>query len=323
MIEIFGPIRSRRLGLSLGVNHLPPKTCSYSCVYCQLGRTSRMTARWTNLSDAQEIYAAVKKKLDELAGQSIRPDIVTFVPNGEPTLDKEIGDAIRLVNGLGIRTAVISNSSLLWRPGVRAQLLPADVVSLKIDTVYENTWHQIDRPHGSLCFENVLEGVSEFAGMYQGRLLTETMLVRDLNDSEMEARAAAQFIADLRPSCAYLALPLRPPAEDWVLPPESGQMLAVFNIFRQSFNRVELLMYLPDVGLPATDKPLESLVGALKVHPMNSHDIRNFLDRNSLSQKSFQKLLKKNLIIEIAKNNQTFYIANYMKVIRKSTENAN
>ncbi len=310
-MEIFGPVHSRRLGLSLGINHLPPKTCSYSCVYCQLGRTSFMTTNWTSLSHPDEIFSAVKDKLEKLEQQSIRPDYVTFVSNGEPTLDKDIGQAIRLINSLGVRTAVISNSSLLWHPGVRAQIMEADAVSLKVDSIKEKTWHKIDRPHGSLNFLDILNGIRKFADDYKGVLLIEMMLVRGLNDSHEEAESAAKFIANLHPSGTYLSLPLRPPAEIWVKPPEGERLLTVFKIFRQYIAKVELLMELPDAELPYSSKPLKDLLSTLKVHPIEAADVHAYLLRHGLNQETLNTLLEQNRILKLSHGDMTFFVANY------------
>jgi len=115
-MNVFGPVQSRRLGLSLGINHLPPKTCTYSCVYCQLGRTSFMTTNRAAFSEPQEIFLEINNHLKELAKEGIHPDTITFVSNGEPTLDKNLGEAIRLIKPFGVQTAVISNASCSGTP---------------------------------------------------------------------------------------------------------------------------------------------------------------------------------------------------------------
>jgi len=159
---VYGPVPSRRLGHSMGVNNIPPKTCSYSCIYCQLGNTINMQVERQAYYKPEEIAQAVKKKLAQKLAQ-VRErkepiDYLTFVSDGEPTLDSNLGKEIELLNSLDIKTAVITNASLIWREDVRQDLQKADWVSLKVDTVNKEVWHKIDRPHKSLNLEEILDG---------------------------------------------------------------------------------------------------------------------------------------------------------------------
>ena len=131
----FGPVPSRRLGRSLGINNIPPKTCSYSCVYCQLGRTSQLIANRQAFYKPKEIFKEVRRKVDEAISRNEKIDYLTFVPDGEPTLDINLGEEISLLRQIGIPIAVLTNASLLWREDVREDLLKADLVSLKVDSV--------------------------------------------------------------------------------------------------------------------------------------------------------------------------------------------
>ncbi|MCD6577049.1 MAG: radical SAM protein [Anaerolineaceae bacterium] len=310
-MDVFGPVQSRRLGLSLGINHLPPKTCTYSCVYCQLGRTSTMTTKRAAFSEPQEVYQAIHKRLQELAEEEIHPDTITFVSNGEPTLDKNLGEAIQRVKQLGVRTAVISNASLLWHSDTRAQLMKADVVSLKVDSVVEDTWRKIDRPHGSLHLDAIINGVRTFAQDYKGRLITETMLISGLNDSDAEARAAAAFIADLHPHSAYLALPLRPPAEEWAHPPSEERLMAVYHIFKEHIPRVELMMDLPETDLPVSEKPVQALLNTLQVHPLGRKEIEKYLREQNMDWSIIDKLVQENILKSIPIRGTEFLIRKY------------
>ena len=209
---VFGPLPSRRLGLSLGVNNIPPKICSYSCVYCQLGRTKRLQTHREALFNPTEIIESVKRKMES----DDRIDYITFVPDGEPTLDVNIGREIEKLRDFG-RVAVITNASLLWREDVRNDLLKADLVSVKIDSVDEAIWRKVNRPHSSLSLGKILKGIEDFSKEFDGRLITETMLIRGVNDNPELAERTAEFIGELNAK-AYLSIPLRPPAEKWVLP---------------------------------------------------------------------------------------------------------
>ena len=312
-MDVFGPVQSRRLGLSLGINHLPPKTCTYSCVYCQLGRTSFMTTNRAAFSEPQKIFQGINDHLKKLAKEGIHPDTITFVSNGEPTLDKSLGEAIRLVKPLGIQTAVITNASLLWHPDTRAQLMEADVVSLKVDSVVEDTWHKIDRPHGTLHFDEVFNGIHWFAQTYKGKLITETMLVSGINDTDAEVKAAAVFISDLQPYTAYLALPLRPPAEEWVHPPTEERLIAVYHIFKEHIPQVELMLDLPETDLPASAEPLQALLNTLKVHPLGKKEIGEYLHNQKLNWGVMDDLIQQGIIKSIAIRGTEFFIRTYPK----------
>jgi len=157
----FGPVPSRRLGRSLGINNIPPKVCTYSCVYCQLGRTIKMQVERRAFYEPEDILRDVQDKVEKAreAGESV--DYLTFVPDGEPTLDINLGREIELLRPLGIKIAVITNSSLIWREDVREALMKADWVSLKMDSVREEVWRRINRPHGSLQLTSILDGALE------------------------------------------------------------------------------------------------------------------------------------------------------------------
>ena len=312
-MDVFGPVQSRRMGLSLGINHLPPKTCTYSCVYCQLGRTNFMTTNRAAFSETQEVFQAINNRLKELSKEDIRPDTITFVSNGEPTLDKNLGEAIQLVKQLGVRTAVITNASLLWHPDTHSQLMKADVVSLKVDSVIEDTWHKIDRPHGTLQLDEVFNGIHWFAQEYSGKLITETMLVGGLNDSDREANAAAVFIADLRPHTAYLALPLRPPAEDWVHPPSEERLMAVYHIFKEHIPQVEMMMDLPETNLPSSGEPVQALLNTLQVHPLGKKEVKKYLHGHQLGWGVMDDLIRQGNIKSIPIRGTEFFIRKYPK----------
>ena len=205
----FGPIPSRRLGRSLGINNIPPKVCSYSCVYCQLGRTINMQTEPRSFYEPVRLVQEVKDKVDKTraAGEAI--DYLTFVPDGEPGLDINLGEEIEGLKPLGIRIATISNASLLWRNEIRERLSEADWVSVKVDAVDPATWRRVNRPHRSLDLAKILDGIREFAKSFRGQLVTETMLVNGLNDSESDAEQIGAFVATLQPDIAYVSIPTR------------------------------------------------------------------------------------------------------------------
>jgi wyosine [tRNA(Phe)-imidazoG37] synthetase (radical SAM superfamily) len=192
----FGPVPSRRLGRSLGINNIPPKICTYACVYCQLGRTIKMRVERDAFYEPEEILRDVRGKVEKARGAGEAIDYLTFVPDGEPTLDLNLGRAIDLLKPLGIKIAVITNSSLMWHEDSREALMQADWVSLKVDAVREDIWRRVDRPHGTLQLASIQDGILGFAKTYTGHLVTETMLVEGINDGE-SSRTPRRLMVEL------------------------------------------------------------------------------------------------------------------------------
>ncbi|MCK5620554.1 MAG: radical SAM protein, partial [Candidatus Krumholzibacteria bacterium] len=183
-MEAFGPVPSRRLGQSLGINNVPAKTCSYGCVYCQVGRTNLMQIRRQFLYEPEEVFDVVQDKVKKTLAAGERIDYLSFVPDGEATLDVNLGREIDMLRVLKIDIAVITNGSIIDDPDVQHELARADLVSLKVDAVREGAWRRVDRPHGRLDLDSILEGMLTFSKMYDGRLMTETLLVHGTNDGE-------------------------------------------------------------------------------------------------------------------------------------------
>jgi wyosine [tRNA(Phe)-imidazoG37] synthetase (radical SAM superfamily) len=195
----FGPVPSRRLGRSLGINNIPPKACSYSCVYCQVGPTRDPEITPRALYAPQEILRSVAERLEALAQRGERVDWLTFVPDGEPTLDANLGEAIDRLRAFGIPIAVISNASLAWRDDVRAALAKADWLSLKVDATDPAVWRQVNRPCPALSLDAILDGIARLASDYRGTLTTETMLVAGVNDTAESVGGVAEYLVGWRP----------------------------------------------------------------------------------------------------------------------------
>jgi wyosine [tRNA(Phe)-imidazoG37] synthetase (radical SAM superfamily) len=193
MSIVFGPIPSRRLGRSLGINNIPPKVCTYSCIYCQVGATNSMSIKRQEFYSTEEIYKETANKISlvEKAGEKI--DYLTFVPDGEPTLDINLGKTIEQLKSFGIKIAVITNASLIWNKEVQNDLMQTDWVSVKIDSAYENIWGIINRPHGHLKLSKIFNGIRQFVSFFKGTLVTETMLVKGINNNIESLNKTAQI----------------------------------------------------------------------------------------------------------------------------------
>lgn len=304
----FGPVPSRRLGQSLGVNNVPAKTCSYSCVYCQLGPTKATVCVPRSFRRPESIVAAVRRRIERLQAHDERLDYITFVPDGEPTLDKGLGREIRQLKELGFPVAVISNASLIDLAAVRADLCAADLVSVKIDTVSDVVWRRINRPDPSLDLMAILGGLRRFAAAFGGALLTETMLVRGLNDDEAGLTAVADFVAELNPAMAYLSYPTRPPTETWVKAPTEDAVARAFSIFRAARLRAELLQEAAAGPFGFTGDATDDLLAACAVHPMREDEVRAFLAKAGAEWSLVETLLRNGRLRVIKHCGQQFFV---------------
>ena len=303
----FGPIPSRRLGRSLGINSIPPKVCPYACVYCQVGRTTQMRIVREGFYPPEDILQAVQDKVEQvrIAGESI--DYLTFVPDGEATLDMNLGYEIDLLRSLGIKIAVITNSSLIWHEDVRAALMKADWVSLKVDAVREAPWHEINRPQGTLQLTTILDGALTFARDYSGELVTETMLVSSINDNETCITEIADFLAQLRPARSYLSIPTRPPAESWVRPPSEEIVNRAYQIVSQRVSPVEYLIGYEGNTFTFTGNVEVDLLSITAVHPMREEAVAECLARAQADWSVVRGLISQGKLVETAYKGQRFF----------------
>ena len=313
----FGPVPSRRLGRSLGVNNIPPKVCTYSCVYCQLGRTIKMQVERSVFYEPEDILKDVRDKVEKSREVGEAIDYLTFVPDGEPTLDANLGREIELLKPLGIKIAVITNGSTLWREDVREDLMQADWVSLKIDATREEVWRRIDRPHGTLRLASILDGALEFANAYGGELVTETMLVEGVNDIAALVGETADFLAQLRPSTAYLSIPTRPPAEEWAQPPAEDVINRAYQILGEKVEQVEYLIGYEGNAFAFTGNVEEDLLSITSVHPMREEAVSEFLARARADWPIVHELIAQGQLVEMEYQGRKFYMR---KLDRKTEE---
>jgi wyosine [tRNA(Phe)-imidazoG37] synthetase (radical SAM superfamily) len=259
----------------------------------------------------EAILEEVKDRIQKITAAREPIDYLTFVPDGEPTLDINLGREIRLLKPLGIKIAVISNASLLWRLDVREDLMAADWVSLKIDTVREKAWHKIDRPHRDLNLSLILDGVVRFAMDYKGQLVTETMLVKNINDDDDQLTETADFLTRITPSVAYLSIPTRPPAEKWVRPPDDEALARAFRIFSDKLAYVEYLFDYEGNWFASTGDIENDLLSITAVHPMNEESVNELLLKAGKNWSVVQHLIDKGQLAEIVYKGQRFYLRKF------------
>lgn len=315
----FGPVPSRRLGHSLGINNIPPKICTYSCVYCQVGRTINMQVKRKSFYKPEEVIHEVVKKIREAKNIGEPVDYLTFVPDGEPTLDVNLGNEIELLKTLGIKIAVITNSSLIWKEEVRNELGGADWISLKIDAVTENIWRKINRPHGSLKLDEILQGISEFANAFKGVLTTETMITQDVNDNLEEMDKVSDFIAKIKPNKSYIAIPTRPPAEKYIEPPTEQVINMAYQIFMEKSIPTEYLIGYEGNTFAFTGNVENDLLSITSVHPMREDGVKELLYKAEANWNIIEKLIHEGKLTEVEYKNEKFYVRKLLGSKRNNT----
>lgn len=270
MKYVFGPVPSRRLGQSLGIDPVPLKTCNWNCVYCQLGRTRPMTNERQNFFPPEEIIAQVKEALEAHKPGEI--DWLTFVGSGETTLHASLGAMIRRVKGLTqIPVAVITNGSLLYLPEVRQELAEADAVLPTLDAGNATLYRKINRPHPAITFNRIIDGLISFREVYQGKLWIELMLIKDINDSEVELKRIAAKLIRIRPDEVHIILPDRPPSEPWVRPTDAEGLLRAQAILGDIARVVHPAAGRFDLG--GSEDLVDAIVGIVTRHPMRETEL--------------------------------------------------
>jgi len=309
----FGPIPSRRLGRSLGINNIPPKICTYSCVYCQIGKTSNMKIQPQVFYPPSKIFNEVQKKVEKSREKGEPIDYLTFVPDGEPTLDINLGKEIKLIKSLGIKIAIISNSSLIDQKQVRENLKEVDLVSLKVDSIEEKIWRKVNHPHRSLSLKSILDGMLKFSEIYKGKIITETMLIKNINDDSQNIKKVADFLAKLKPSRSYLSLPIRPPADSWVQSPSEEVVNQSYNLFKEKVDQVECLIGYEGNAFAFTGEVKEDILSITSVHPMREDALRDFLERAKSSWSIVEGLIEQGKLVESEYEGYKFYIRKFFK----------
>ncbi len=224
MAHLFGPVPSRRLGRSLGVDLIPPKTCPYHCIYCEVGPTTHQSRqRFPYQTDA-----IVAELADYLQDPAPAPDVITLAGSGEPTLNLGLGRIIRSIKEMSeIPVAVLTNGALLYLPEVRRELAAADLVLPSLDAAREETYRAINRPLAELSLESLLEGLTSFRREYRGQIWLEVMLLSGLNDTDEELTCLRRALTIIAPDKIQLNTAVRPVVEESARPLDRAAMEAV------------------------------------------------------------------------------------------------
>jgi len=267
--HVFGPVWSRRLGRSLGIDLIPFKTCTFDCVYCQLGRTTEKTATRREYVPLTDVLSEVERKLD--AGPA--PDFLTLSGSGEPTLYSRIGDLIAALHErTTLPAAVLTNSSLLWDPAVRAEILAADLVLPSLDAGDETIFQHVNRPVASLTLERIVAGLVAFRREFRGPIWLEVFLLGGLTAVPERADDIARIVERLAPDRVQINSVARPPLEEFAfpVPVDTQRQLA-----RRFPGRVEIVaaMVAAAPGGGAAEASDEDILALIRRRPVTLDDI--------------------------------------------------
>ncbi len=312
-MEIFGPVPSRRLGMSLGINNIPPKVCSYSCLYCQVGKGDvRQTTRQM-FYEPDYLVEQVKSVLSKITDKNSYPDYITIVPDGEPTLDINLGILIDKLKLLKIPVAIITNASLINLPDVREELLKADYVSIKSDSFNSTIWKKIDVPYKTLNLQNILQGIRLFSSEFKGKLVTETMLVKGINDTPEDLLNTAQVISSFNPDTSFLSVPTRPTAYRKVEKPDERTVTMAYGIFSEHIKNVELLTGYEGNAFASSGNFMEDILSITAVHPMREDAVMQLLNKSGEKEVILLELIANNSIEKISYQGENYYLRRFSK----------
>ncbi len=276
MACVYGPVPSRRLGQSLGVDPIPRKTCNYNCVYCQLGRTKPLTNERRDFFPPETILAEVREALERHTPGEI--DYITFVGQGEPILCASLGDLLRGVKAMSdIPVAVITNGALLYRPQVREELAAAEVVMPTLDAADQATFRRINRPWPRFRIAEIVEGMAAFRRTFSGQLWVEVMLVKGLNDGEEVLFPLRDALSHVRPDRVQINVPIRPPAENWVEIPDDQAIMQATAILGEAAE--VMAPYEGTFDLSGFETLTEAVLAVIRRHPMREARLLETLAR--------------------------------------------
>ncbi len=280
MNYVYGPIPSRRLGQSLGVDPVPLKTCNWNCVYCQLGRTFPLLNERREWVPRDAVVAEVRAAVQSHAPGSI--DHISFVGSGEPTLHSGLGWMVRAIKqSTAIPVAVITNGALMDDAAVRDDLRAADVVMPTLSTAGEALFRRIHRPHPDLTLARTVDGLTAFRADYAGQIWVEVMLLRGVNDGEEALHDLAALLVRIRPDQVHLTLPERPPSEPWVAPPTDEGLMRATAILGAALG--ETAHVVPPSGtlfdLSGHATLADALLAIIARHPMSEAQLAQTLAR--------------------------------------------
>ncbi|MCF7858827.1 MAG: radical SAM protein [Candidatus Cloacimonetes bacterium] len=292
MKHLFGPVPSRRLGMSLGVDLVPHKVCSFNCIYCEVGRTTKRTIERKEYIPINEVITELASYLD----QKPKLDYITFSGAGEPTLNSSIGKVVSFIkeNYTQYKLALITNSSLLWRKEVRKEIRQLDLILPSLDAVSEDVFQKVNNPAQGLSAELIVEGLVKFNHEFDGEMWLEIFIVPNINDTKLELELIKKTIIEINPAKIQLNTLDRPGSENWVKPESKKSMKDIVKLLQPL--KVEIIAKFTTQGYSSNFKTniTDQILSTIRRRPCTSADLAEVL---SLSEAEI-KLYLKTLIIE-------------------------
>ena len=298
MKYIFGPVASRRFGMSLGIDLSPDKKrCNFDCIYCEL-EPAKPIDIYENAPKAEEIFEEVKKAVNEFDF-----DVLTVTSNGEPTLYPYLDELVDKLKTLNKKLLILSNSSTIDKKEIQNSLNKFDIVKLSLDSVNEKTFKKIDRPSKSILLENIINGIIEFRKNFNKELVIEILVVKGINDKDEEFKALNEVLAKINPDRVDISTIDRPPAYN-------VEGVSVERLFKLSENIKNQNIFIPTrekINYKIENLTKEELLNTLKKRPFSDSDAKNILDEHT--QRIFNDLIKENELEEIWVGGIKFYKA--------------
>jgi wyosine [tRNA(Phe)-imidazoG37] synthetase (radical SAM superfamily) len=302
MSHIFGPVPSRRLGLSLGIDLIPRKTCSYNCIYCQVGKTTDRIMKPSSFVSIPEVIEELKEVLSKTP-----PDVITLAGSGEPTLNVDIGIMISEIKKItSIPITLLTNGSLLWNSQVREKIKGVDILIPTLSSVYKETYNKIHRPHSGLNLDNVIRGLKEMRKEFYGKYFLEVILLAGLNDTEKEISGLLKIINDIKPDKVQLNTVVRPPSEPSAISISNEKLEEIKNYLG---GNTEIIAAAPlKSRANKLDSKVDQIIEMIKRRPVTVDDISNSLNLQKVETEQFIKgLMIKGHIKEQKHGDNLFY----------------
>ncbi|MDP6179969.1 MAG: radical SAM protein [Desulfatiglandales bacterium] len=305
MPYIFGPVPSRRLGLSLGIDLIPAKICTYDCLYCQVGRTTCKNVETKSFVPVPEVLRELERKVEE-----IKPDTITLAGSGEPTLHSQIDQVIAFIKKItGIKSAILTNGSLFWNEEIRSRVVRSDIIMPTLSTSFEATFRAIHRPHSALTLKMLTEGLINLRQIYPGRMFLEVVLLAGFNDSEKEIEGLKRVIDRVSPDKIQLNTVVRPPADYRAVSLGRKRLEEIKDFFGE---KAEVIARTP---LKQKKGPYDSWASTIlemaKRRPLKTVDIAHILNLSLEETEKFVKsLLTKEALYRQEHSGEVYYSKN-------------
>lgn len=266
---LYGPVPSRRLGWSLGIDLVPHKVCTYNCIYCQIGKTTHRTIIRNEYVPVDEVLKEIKNFLKT---EKVPVDYLSLGGSGEPTLHSKIGTIIEGIKSMtSIPVAVLTNGALLYQEEVRQDLLKADVLLPSMDAVSSDVFEKINRPDPELSVERMIEGLIEMRKVFKGKIWLEILFLKGINDSPEELHRMREVIERIRPDLIHLNTAVRPPSEKWAVPLNPIEMEQIRAFFGE---KAIIISEFDRHPFPAAEKEIkEEILKILRRRPLSLDDL--------------------------------------------------